>query len=88
MKGLNHPAFLVFGSVPSHILACQQMDLAIPLAIASSWVLGCFHPSSLSNVICKLSSRQVMTTAHSATAPVYRTWAQGSGYFVFYTRLV
>lgn len=53
MKGLNYPAFLVFGSVPSHTLAGQQMDLAIPLTITSSWVLGCYHTSSLSNVMCK-----------------------------------
>lgn len=55
MKGLNYPA-LVFGSVPSHTLAGQQMDLAIPLTITSSWVLGCYHTSSLFNVMCKPSN--------------------------------
>lgn len=55
MKGLNYPA-LVFGSVPSHTLAGQQMDLAIPLTITSSWVLGCYHTSSPFNVMCKPSS--------------------------------
>lgn len=52
MKGLSHPAFLIFG----HTLAGQQMDLAVALTIESPWVLGCFYSSSLSTIMCKLRS--------------------------------